>query len=538
VTVKSDVIQSGKVGPERVGSEDAHLDQATLDGEPVNLPAISPDRLDDAASILVASNLASKAAIRTSLKASTLDGVFATIFSNITGGVLLSNFLVELHASPTEIGLLTSIPLVANLLQPLGAWLGDRTRSRHYYCLWVYGPSRLIWLALVAGIVLFHWQQLEPQVLVTWTLAILCVTHFVGALGSAAWLSWLAALVPRRLRGRYFGVRNRAANLANLLCVPLIGWSVSAFPDGPIEGFGIMLVIGVAMGVISLGFQFFIVDVNPQDQKRPQHRDTTSDLSLPDSVSSVEGSGVEGSEVEISGVEGSEVEISGVEISEVADRWFQDRNFLLFLLYFSCWTFAVNLSAPFFNLYMLDSLAIDLRWVTMYNSLQAAANLLMLVFWGKLADRVGNRAVLLGVGVLVAVTPLLWLGAGANPLSLWVVLPLLHVLAGGTWAAIDLCNNNLQLGVAPVHHQASYFAIAAAIAGVSGALGTTAGGFLLEFANYGGLPGLFVLSAGVRLLALGPLALVHEERGHPLRRILHVLFPHWFADTTNAVPAE
>lgn len=187
--------------------------------------------------------------------------------------------------------------------------------------------------------------------------------------------------------------------------------------------------------------------------------------------------------------------------------------------------FAVNLSSPFFNLYMLDNLAIDLRWVTIYNSLQAGANLILLVLWGRLADRIGNRAILLSVGVLVAVTPLLWLATGANSFSLWVGFPLLHILAGGTWAGIDLCNNNLQLGVAPVKNQASYFAIAAAVAGVAGAVGTTAGGFLAEFADYGGIPGLFALSAIVRLLALLPLVFVHEQRGQSLRQLMRTLFP-------------
>lgn len=41
-----------------------------------------------------------KDAIRTSLKASTLDAVFATVFGVATGGILLSNFLLELGASP------------------------------------------------------------------------------------------------------------------------------------------------------------------------------------------------------------------------------------------------------------------------------------------------------------------------------------------------------------------------------------------------------------------------------------------------------
>lgn len=437
-----------------------------------------------------------KAAIRTSLWASTLDGVFATLFSNIAGGVLLNNFLVELGASPTEFGMLSSIPLLANLLQPLGAYLGERTTSRHSYCLWVYGPSRLIWLLLILGIGLASWGQLEPQRLVKWTLAIVFVTHFLGALGSASWLSWLAALVPRRLRGRYFGGRNSAASLTNLISVPLVGMAVSVWPGGSIEGYGAILGIGIMAGLISLAFQHWMVDVNPQ----VQHQAPEAAHPSPDTPAQIQDFSL----------------LGGV---------LQDGNFLRFLLYFGVWMIGCNLSGPFFNLYMLDTLSLDVSWVTFYNSLLSGANLLMLMVWGRVTDRIGNRPILLTMGLLGAVFPLFWLGTGPDRLSTWLWFPLLHILAGGIWAAIDLGNNNLQLGVAPARNQASYFAIAAAVAGVCGALGTTAGGILAEQVNWGGLPGVFAFSSGVRLLALLPLVFVHEQRGQSLRQMMAVLFP-------------
>ena len=65
----------------------------------------------------------SKQEIRTSLRALTTEGGFATVFYSIIGGALLSNFLLDLGASTVEIGLLASIPQLTNLLQPLGAYL-------------------------------------------------------------------------------------------------------------------------------------------------------------------------------------------------------------------------------------------------------------------------------------------------------------------------------------------------------------------------------------------------------------------------------
>jgi MFS family permease len=450
----------------------------------------------------------SKPQIRDSLRASTLDGIFATVFSNIAGGVLLSNFLVELNATPVQIGMLASIPMVANLMQPLGAYFSDRTTSRHNYCFWIYAPARLVWLLLIGGIALFSYGKIDSQSLICWTLAIVFATNMLGALGSASWLSWLAALVPRRLRGRYFGVRNSAANLTSLISIPFAGFMVSLFPEGSIEGYGVVLFIGVVMGLLSLVFQWGMSDVNPQEQNAAKDAKTES-VSSP---SQVEASPLE--------AENSTTETPTSASPSLMTLILKDSNYLRFLLYFGVWMFSVNLSAPFFNLYMLDNLALDVSWVTIYNSLTAGANLLMLIFWGKLADRVGNRFLLLTVGVLVAMTPILWLGTGTDALSIWLWLPLLHILAGGTWAAIDLCNNNIQLGIAPRQNQSSYFAIAAAIAGVSGALGTTAGGFLAQFADYGGIPGLFALSTGVRLLALLPLIFVCEDRGLSVRQMV------------------
>lgn len=449
----------------------------------------------------------SKDTIRQSLHASTLDGVFAAVFSNVAGGVLLSNFLVELKANPIEIGMLASIPMIANLMQPLGAWIGDRTTSRHNYCFWVYFPSRLLWLLLGSAIALFIWGRIDAQVLIVATLAIVFLSHLLGAFGSAAWLSWLAALVPSRLRGRYFSIRNSAANLTCLICVPLAGVIVSVYPRGSIEGYGIVLAIGILAGFVSLAFQWGMADVNPQAARKRQDQEPgkpgARETARP------------GENVEPASSQSPSLPFSSL---------LQDGNFIRFLVYFSLWMFAVNLSAPFFNLYMLDNLAIDVSWVTVYNSLTAGANLLMLLFWGKLADRVGNRFLLLTVGLLVAITPFFWLGTGTDALSLWLWLPLLHILAGGTWAAIDLCNNNIQLGIAPMQNQASYFAVAAAIAGVSGALGTTAGGFLAQFADYGGLPGLFLLSTIVRLVALLPLVAVQEAGGKSVRQMLKSFF--------------
>lgn len=427
-----------------------------------------------------------KISVRTSLRASTIDGGLSTVFSNITGGVLLSSFLLDLGASPFEIGMLASLPMIANLLQPLGALLSNRSHSRHDYGIWTFLPSRLLWLILLIGIIFRSANPDFSSHLVYLTLALVVVSNILAALGSASWMSWLAALVPPKLRGRYYSVRNIVSNIASFLCLPIASFVISHWQGGAIAGYGIVLSISILAGLASLICQHFMIDINPQKYKINNFDTLPQDL--------------------------PEKHQEYLFNNLIAP--FKDRNLIIFLIYFGLWGFAVNLSTPFFNLYMLENLKVDITWVTLVNSLSSGANMLMLLVWGRQSDRVGNRPLLIFAGLAIAITPIFWLLTGIVQVQaqLWIYLLIFHLFLGGTWAAIDLGTNNIQIAIAPIRHQATFFAIASAVAGVGSALGTTAGGTLAQYAHYEGIFGIFSLSAILRLISLIPLLFVQEKQ--------------------------
>jgi len=419
-----------------------------------------------------------KVSVRTSLRASSIDGGLSTIFSNITGGVLLSSFLIDLGASPFEIGMVASLPMLANLLQPFGALLSNRSHSRHDYGIWTFLPSRLLWLVLLVGIILNGTNTNFSRDLVYLTLTLVITSNILAAMGSASWMSWLAALVPAKLRGRYYSVRSIVSNITGLLCLPIASFIIANWQGGSITGYGLVLSVGILAGVVSLTCQHFMIDINPQKYQDQQ-----------------------------------EPECHQINLFNNLIAPFQDRNLIFFLIYIAFWGFAVNLSMPFFNLYMLENLGVDITWVTLFSSLASGANMLMLLMWGRLSDRFGNRPLLIFVGIAIAITPLFWLLTGISQVKeqLWLYLIIFHLFLGGTWAAIDLGSNNIQIGIAPIEHHATFFAIVSAIAGVSSALGTTVGGILAQYAHYEGILGIFFLSAIFRLAAIIPLLFVHEH---------------------------
>ena len=449
-----------------------------------------------------------KLEVRRSLRASTFDGTFSSVFENIVKGVLISNFLLGLGAGAFEVGLLTSIPMMAHLLQPLGAYFSEKTTSRHAYCLWIFGTARLLWLLPAAGIFMYSHGSLTAQALTFLTMGVLTVSNILESVGCASWMSWMAMLVPGKLRGRYFSLRRSLSSLTALLTIPVGGWLVSRWMGGEIEGYGVVLIVAVMMGLASLCFQFYMSDVNPQAVKESVAQKPVAQKP-----------GVETISLEPSKQATSEqTKVCEAKVGLLADLS-KSRNFLMLLLFLGVWTFSVNLSAPFFNYYLLDTLHLDVQWVTLYSSLRYGAFFLAIMLWGRLADRIGNRPVLIINCVLAATIPFMWSFSDGSLYSVWLALPLLHMAQGGTFAALELCLANIQLELAPLARQSVYFAIAAAVMGVTGAMGTTAGGYLAELSAVG-LPALFAITAIIRLISIVPLLFVQEDRALSIRQLL------------------
>jgi hypothetical protein len=81
------------------------------------------------------------------------------------------------------------------------------------------------------------------------------------------------------------------------------------------------------------------------------------------------------------------------------------------------------------------------------------------------------------------------------------------------------------MSVTPLRNQSIYFAIAAAVPGITGAMGITVGSYVASLTGFGGLPMAFALSAVLRLFALLPLVFVHEPRSVGVSQLIRGLFP-------------
>ncbi len=430
--------------------------------------------------------------ITTSLKASIMDALFSEVFMVTTTGILLSNFLIELGGSSIVFGMLFSIPNAVSLVQLLGAYLSELTTSRFHYSLLTHGLSRLVWLFLVIGIVAHSLGQINSHQLINLTLVVILLSNSLDALGIPSWISWMARIVPEDIRGRFFGLRNGTLSLMNLICLPLLGLFISKFPGGTFQGFGIILVLGILSGVISLGCQYLQVDINPQMENASFT--TASDITKTASNQA----------------ERIQFFLSKQVSSIMAGIQQHNSNFLIFVFYFSCWMLTFNLIDPFLTYYMLHNLKLDVSLVTLYGTIHRIGYLLASIFWGYLSDKIGNLFILRIVVITGAIIPLLWMNVSPTWFNIFIYLPMLNFLRGGVLAGATICNNNIQIAISPVKQQSIYVAIINAMGGISSAIGITIGGFIAEDSSWGGSFVLFKVSAFLILLVLIPLAFVKE----------------------------
>jgi MFS family permease len=158
-----------------------------------------------------------------------------------------------------------------------------------------------------------------------------------------------------------------------------------------------------------------------------------------------------------------------------------DPRFRPLLRYTILWNFGVNLAAPFFAIYFIQQLGIAVQNVVVLWAVSQLANMLTLGSWGRLSDRLSNKAIL-GVAAPMFLGAMLALPFAALPERHVLTLPLLgliHIVMGAGAAAIGLASGNLTLKIAPAGRATGHLAciglagsIAAGIAPIiGGALG-------------------------------------------------------------------
>jgi MFS family permease len=408
--------------------------------------------------LLISLNELSTPQRRQAMKLVTVAWVFGNFWVSTVwpGTVTITRLGQELGANAYHFGLIAAMPFFAPVLSIFSSMWIDRSGDRKTIFLrWVLW-HRYLWFAIAAVPVVLLWfdnSLFTRDVALLAVLSLILAQWLIHSVGSPAWISWMADLVPDRLRGRYFARRRQWGILSGIAAALIAGWALQylaprdgSFDDG--ADFRAVLVCGALIGVAAIAGVLdiwlfrYVPHVPPIRQVKPKLWDTVGAA-------------------------------------------LRNRNFMAFTLYLGVMHFTVAPLGQFFMLFLDESLRVsDLNKQLMLQVAPMLAQLSVLFLLGRMVDRVGRKPMFaiasvglvpVGVGWCFMLYGHLWLGF------------VLAALGAILWAGIEVANLSLVMQMSSTASEdgkpaggSGYWAVNVVVFSLSGFAGGLSAGWFVE----------------------------------------------------------
>ncbi|HMS54834.1 MAG TPA: MFS transporter [Fimbriimonadaceae bacterium] len=419
-----------------------------------------------------------------SLRMANVDAALATAFGTLVTGTFLVGFIKHLGGADIWIGLLAAIPSLLGILQIPGGIIGRSFPSYKRFVL----PGGLIWRLLYLPVIFLPLLAFDST-LRLWLLA--------GCVGLAAasvlfvtpvYNDWLAEMVPSNSRGWFFSRRNAIATGVGATAGLLGAVILDAFRGAKMEATGFTV-------VFAIGFAFAILSLIPYLKMHDLPRAEPIKQNLWDGIRAMK-------------------------------TPFADKTFNKVLVFLVVTVMGQAFAGNLFGAFALETLDLPFTIIQLCAFTHAAGNLITARFWGFLADKYGNKPILILVGVGLTLTPLMWLFCvpGATTRNA-VILLTFHVLVGAIWAGVALCQFNILLATAKPADRSNYLGAALATQAITGGIAPLLGAELMSTLR-GSMSAemaykwVFAVTMIIRFVAIFMLAPVREEGALKVRRAL------------------
>jgi MFS family permease len=424
--------------------------------------------------------------LRDTFRISTQEGIFSQIFTSLAGpgSVFITKLAVLLGASPAHFGVLSAIGQFSQALQPLGVAITKRRTLRKPIILSLAATGRA--MAPLLGIIPLFFAHSMALPLV---LAVYLLYSALLAVCANMWMGWIADMVPKSLRGRFFAQRNQILMVAGVLASFIFGTAIDLFSDerGWLAGkigsaLGIQhdpaalpwvfLCVFILAGVIGLS-GLLVLRKQPERPKEVETEPFRSMLSTP----------------------------------------FRDSNFRNLAIFGIWWMLAVGIGAPFWQPFMIQRLHMDVVQILLYGTVSTVGAQIAIRPWGRFIDRHGNKPAMRLALLLATVNPVVWLFL--SPDCYWFVY-IEAFLSGIMWSCAGIVTANMVLSIAPEKYRQMYSGVFNALSCSAMVLSMLASGFFMPdgFSLFGKYlfpeQVLFLITAVVRFSAEIPLSWVNE----------------------------
>jgi MFS family permease len=420
----------------------------------------------------------------TSLRLVTAGGALFMVYHAGVASPAFVQFFREVGADELFFGLLGGIPLIMLSMQFLGALLVNRLRRRKPFFIVLTILARLLYIPIVVLPLLF--ADTHHSAVMVAVIVLLGISAGVAHMQVPVWYSWMADLIPGRLRGSYWGVRWLWMHVfwaGSLFAIAVFTWAADA-PARVV--FPIIAGVSVAAGVIDI---LLFIWVHEPEHLVGDRKPVFTSLVEP----------------------------------------FKHSEYRTFLLFKCSQLAGMMVAASFMQVYALGPLNLSVAQNTVLWCMIGVGAALTSRLWGKYADKHGSKPILIICAPFKMVFPVVFLLVTPGN-AFWVMFVVFCV--GGMWqAGTMVATDSYMTKLAPRENRAMFVAATMGLSGMCGGLASILGGVFMKaisgfewnamgrtWTNY---HVLFIISLLMRAITAALAHRLSEPKSMPAMHIVH-----------------
>ncbi len=366
-------------------------------------------------------------------KISIIEGAFATIWGQFTGGLggnsYLTGFFLWLGASPFMMSVYGSVFALASMFQPFSLALvrGFTSKKRLIQV--------LVWASRPVFFVLVFTAFIRSDLRVWLAILILFVFSLMTSTAGPPWQSWMSEIIDMRSRGRYFGIRNLITSAVAVPSTLIAGYLLDKMGRGFLA-FTVVFVIGSIAGAFD-AYMFGL-----QDEDVSQQRRSIFNLSL------------------------------------VLEALKMPGDYRKFLTAYTFWSFSIALIGPYTVVMLIKDFKYDYATLGFLLVVLTIFSAIFQPIWGKLGDKYGYFKMLKIALFFQTILALIWFMA--LPSIYYIVWPYIIVGVVVLAGTLPMAFNTL-IGIVPDFGKTEAFSAFTSITSAATFVGNICSGVLVTF---------------------------------------------------------
>ena len=300
--------------------------------------------------------------IRSGLHYSIKDGLLWAVMYGVAESYL-APFALLFGATAFQVSLIQGVAFLGVCLaQLVGAKLALKVKDRKTLIVTAVRIHAVSWVFIFLMTVFTG----NPWYLILFYL----IGMFSTNLGGPAWNSWMNDLIPKRLRGEFWGKRNTLVGGVQFAAMGAAGVLLHVSKIGNME-------------ILAFGFLFLVAFLARFGGSMMTARQYEPEMHITETTHNFH--------------------------FRIFLTKLRTTNFGRFALFNFFMAFAVNIMAPIINVYVLETLHFSYMQFTALNVAMMVTSFISMVYWGPLSDRFGNYRILTVTTIFLPLVAFAWI---------------------------------------------------------------------------------------------------------------------------------